>query len=64
MKGAKAVENQTAKVFSSRDPNNPPDTGMWTAASRIASLDRVTSADRIVPLVTPTGHRKRADSSL
>jgi hypothetical protein len=45
---AKAVENRTTKFFLRGDPSNPPPGRMWTAPSRVASLDRTAVPNRIV----------------
>ena len=50
---AKAVDNRTAKFFSARDPNDRRECPPRTHPSRVASLDLLAPANKIVGAPTP-----------
>jgi hypothetical protein len=55
MTRAKAVENQTAKIFPAPGANDPHDFALWTVPSSVASLDRRAEANKIVASRNPFG---------
>jgi hypothetical protein len=53
MTRAKPVENLTAKFFSARDANDPPRSRLCIRASRVPSLDRYATVNKIIAAPDP-----------